>query len=308
MCSTTQGTNLLGQALQRRPVHFQNDVPDLDLPALGSWLPREELLHPHNGWSQLLWGQVILTAETEPEAWAVLQEFYLKCVLCKRCINLLFPIAHSHGKSVCCSYSRHDNAPSSPSHGSFTELKRSVIQKIPPGLKRTKKLITTSQSACLVWHHQHAERQSVSKGLYPRKSIKEYFKAQSGTPFPATDQALVGAATGVPGRQDRSHARRPKGICRGSAIWVGFPSFAQATSKRGWIMPTSSQEHKSFSLLRQELQNPQKHSFIYKYLNSPWHPPSSSTLFTPTLLQLWHVRLVQLENNTKQWKQTVNSS
>lgn len=276
MSFTTIGTNLLGQTLQWCPIHFQNDVPDLYLPALCSWLPREELLHPHNGWSQLLWGQVIFTAETEPKAWAVFQEFHLKGVLCKRNINLLFSIAHGQGESVLWSYSRHDNV-QSPPHVTLSLSWTEMLPKRSLQVKQDKKLITTSQSACLAWQHQYAERQSVSKGLFPRKSVKEFFKAQSDTTFPPTDHALVRAATGAPGRQDRSHARRPKGICRGSAIWVGFPSLAQVTSKRGWIM-SACQGHKSFSphlaldvfsLLRQELQDPQKHSFIYKYLNSP---------------------------------------
>lgn len=133
MSFTTIGTNLLGQTLQRCPVHFQNDVPDLYLPTFCSWLPREELLHPHDSWSQLLWGKVIFTAETEPKAWAVLQELYLKCVVCKWNINLLFPTAHWPRTECLGLLFQTWQCAISPSHGSFTELNRHATYKTPPG-------------------------------------------------------------------------------------------------------------------------------------------------------------------------------
>lgn len=93
------------------------------------------------------------------------------------------------GMSVWGSYSRQDNV-QSPPHMVLSLSWTEVLPKRSLQVKDNKKLIMTSQSDCLAWQHQYAERQSVSKGLFPRNSIKEPFKVQSGTPFPATDQAI----------------------------------------------------------------------------------------------------------------------
>lgn len=89
-------------------------------------------------------------------------------------IILLFSIARGHGKSVLCSYLKHDNV-QSPPHVTLSLSWTEVLPKRSLQVKQDKKLITTSQSAWLAWQHQYAERQSVSKGLFPRKSIKEFF-------------------------------------------------------------------------------------------------------------------------------------
>lgn len=142
-----------------------------------------------------------------------------------------------HEQSVWGSYSRYDNV-QSPPHVVLSLSWTDMLPKRPLQVKEDKKLITTSQSACLAWQHQYAERQGVSKGLFPRKSIKEPFKAQSDLSSHWSGWMIL----------DRSHARRPKGIYSGSAIWAGFPSLAQVTSKRQRIMSISSQGHKPFSL------------------------------------------------------------
>lgn len=155
----------------------------------------------------------------------------------------------------------------------FHWVEQKCYPKDPSRLKRTKSWSRLLSQLAWPDNINVQEGRVSPKDLFPRKSIKKPFKAQSDSTFPATDQALVRAATGAPGRQDRAHARRPKGICRGSAIWVGFPSLAQVTSRRGWIMSTSSQGHKSFSLhlaldvfslLRQELQT---HRSAHLYIN-----------------------------------------
>lgn len=129
----------------------------------------------------------------------------------------------------------------------FHYVEQECYLKDPSRLKRTKSW--SRLPSLLAW----PDNINMQKGIL---SPKDY---SLGSPlrsllkhrvtFPATDQALVRAATGVPGRQDRSYARRPK-VCiySGSAIWAGFPSLAQVTSKRGWIMSISSQGHKSFSI------------------------------------------------------------
>lgn len=123
----------------------------------------------------------------------------------------------------------------------------------------------TSQSAALPWQHSHyTEIQGVSKILFPGKSVKESAKALSGRTFLATDQILVRTATGAPGRQDKSQAGRPKRICSGFPVWVGFPSLH---SMRSSNTPASSQLHKCLmSSLHAVLLSPSKNSRTYRRL------------------------------------------
>lgn len=153
-----------------------------------------------------------------------------------------------------------------------------------------------SQSAGLPWQYPHyTESQSVSKILFPRNSIKEPIKAQCDAIFLATDQTLVRAATGVPGRQGKSHAGRPKGFCSRFPIWVGFPSFSQVSSKRSWNMPTSSQLHKYpfslhpaldvFSHLDRTSRTYRSSHLHMSILTFPWHSLGASQIAAPLLLQ-----------------------
>lgn len=150
----------------------------------------------------------------------------------------------------------------------------------------------TSQSTALPWQYPHyTEIQGVSKILFPGKSVKEPAKAPSGRTFLATDQILVRAATGTPGRQHKSQAGRPKRICSGFPVWVGFPALHSTRSSN---MSASRRLHKCLmsSLFMQSLSHLDRNSRTYRRLplyismsTSPCHSLAAPELAVLLLLQ-----------------------
>lgn len=108
----------------------------------------------------------------------------------------------------------------------------------PSKLKRTKSWLWLL--ACPDSIHTIQKARVSPKYCSPGSPLRSLLK-QSETAFSVTGQTLLRAATRAPGRQDKSHAGRPKGICSGFPIWVGFPPLSQVSSKRCWNMPNSSQ-------------------------------------------------------------------